>query len=249
MELIKPYTSEFFNSLPGLGDSSDSFRSNDGNAAVDSAFQDLFVRHKMTKLFGLGLVHRHFDLKPNELLVDVNGTSTAWGVPDLPEAPVSAEYQKHHGRIRPHSWTVDGERLAPYEFYYEPDFSSGGLNFEGLATVDPQFLREFIDLLKIHKLSGVLGLRLLRELNGRQLEVTERAANVTFDVPDDLTPENGSQYLEAAWMFRDEAVDGDGKPVTKRYCYSTCTSPSGWSHVQSHVRVLLPSIFSTLCGA
>jgi hypothetical protein len=40
--------------------------------------KDFFVNAGMDRTFGLSMVHRHFDLMPDQKLVEYNGTSTPW---------------------------------------------------------------------------------------------------------------------------------------------------------------------------
>ncbi|KAF7561810.1 hypothetical protein G7046_g2353 [Stylonectria norvegica] len=239
MELVQPYSAESFNALPSLGTVVDDYKASTGEEAMETALQSLFLRYDMTKTFGLGLVHRHFDLQQNELLVEVNGTATAWGIPtDIDDDGVAdlapGEFRKHNGCIKPHAWKVQGQGLVPYEFYFVSDYAPRQYrDVAGLQAIDPNFLRELIELLQENELDGILGLRLLRDISYTSVEVTEGQANVTFQVTDDFAPKDPSRLFQAAWRFR-EAEEGSGAPVT-RHCYETCTSPSGWSHVKSHV--------------
>ncbi|CAM1500538.1 Fc.00g097000.m01.CDS01 [Cosmosporella sp. VM-42] len=250
MEFVKPYSAEFFNTLPGLGAVASDYKASIGEEAIETVFQSLFLRYKMTKTFGLGLIHRHFDLQPDEVLVEVNGTSTAWALPtgtdgDDARGLAPGEFRKYSGRIKPHSWKAQHGGLVPYEFYFESDYApKKELDVAGLTAIDPDFLHEFIELLKETKLDGIIGLRLLRDVSYHQVEITEGAANVTFQVNDDFAPADGNLLFEAAWMFRD-TQDGSGAPVT-RHCYSSCTSPSGWSHVSGHVSTFHHFIFSVI---
>ena len=243
MEFTEPYRVESFNLLPSLQESNDAFHARNGKVAVKSDFHDLFIRHNVAHLFGLALVHRHFALKTTELLVDVDGTSTAWDLPDAPEAPGSTQYKKHHGRIRPLSWTVNGDWLMPYEFYFDSDFLlHEGVEFEGLRTMNPQFLQEFTHLLHLHSLNGVLGLRLLKDSHHRRVEIAEGEANITFEVSNDFASSTTSEYIEAAWAYHKsppEDNNSSGEPIPMDWCVQFCYSPGKRTHFGVHVRIVL----------
>ncbi|KAL2694906.1 hypothetical protein Neosp_001495 [[Neocosmospora] mangrovei] len=213
MEAISPYSSEAFQLLPGLEDSNHAFQSSGGQPLLQSHFRDLFVRYNVTDQFGVALVHRHFNLGDDEILVDVNGTSTPWQKPSPDDK--TGSLRRYDRSIRPQSWTVDRDgHLMPYEFFLDED-SSGA---DEMQSVDPAFLAEFLALLTNLKLTGVLGLRLIRGSESRRIEVTERNANITFPVPDGSIPPSDG-HLEAAWAFPAaadvSATASSGAPVTR----------------------------------
>lgn len=61
--------SEFFHSVPDLHDAVHSFADNEVRSKLP-VFGKLFVKHSVTKEFGLAMVHRHFDISKNEVLVE-----------------------------------------------------------------------------------------------------------------------------------------------------------------------------------
>ncbi|EEU37828.1 uncharacterized protein NECHADRAFT_8754, partial [Fusarium vanettenii 77-13-4] len=168
-------SSQAFQLLPGLQESYEAFQSSGGQALLQSHFRDLFARYNVTNQFGVALVHRHFNLGDDEILVDVNGTSTPWQKP-RPNG-VSGSLRRYDRLIRPQSWTADDDgHLMPYEFFLDEDSNEA----DDLQSVDPSFLADFLALLTNLKLTGVLGLRLIRGPESRRIEVTEKNANITF---------------------------------------------------------------------
>lgn len=61
--------SEFFSTIPDLHDAVRSFTDNEVNSKL-VLFGSLFVKHGVTEQFGLTIVHRHFDITENEVLVE-----------------------------------------------------------------------------------------------------------------------------------------------------------------------------------
>src|SRR6187402_3384765 len=99
--LVSTYSSNLFNTLPHVEVAHDTFNSRNGLSTLESSLQQLFSRFNVNPCLGIALVHRHFALTENEVLVDVNGTSTAWRLSDTTENAESSGLEKHHGYIKP----------------------------------------------------------------------------------------------------------------------------------------------------
>lgn len=74
----KNYTTNAFNSLPDLHHAQDNFVSNRGPDIVATLLRPLIVKHQLEARLGVGLLHRHFDLLDEEMLVEFNNISTPW---------------------------------------------------------------------------------------------------------------------------------------------------------------------------
>lgn len=61
--------SEFFLTIPDLHDAVHNFTDNEVQSKLE-LFGSIFVKHGVAKDFGLAMVHRHFDISKNELLVE-----------------------------------------------------------------------------------------------------------------------------------------------------------------------------------
>ncbi|KAE8393658.1 hypothetical protein BDV23DRAFT_180421 [Aspergillus alliaceus] len=148
----------------------------------------------MTQSFGLTLLHRHFNLKEHETLVETNGTSTPGGLQDTSIIP--GRIGKYGGSIKPFSWIVVNGRLVPYEYYF--DRSPATKSSPELGTA---FVEDLSAILETHKLSNDLKFHLLGDVSQRQLEVTEGAANVAFPLDNGALPstDNSDNYIEATW--------------------------------------------------
>jgi hypothetical protein len=67
-----------FNKLPLSGESEAKFTAINGDNLVSTIFPNLLTAHKMDRTFGVTLLHRHFELDPDERLVEYRGTSIPW---------------------------------------------------------------------------------------------------------------------------------------------------------------------------
>ncbi|KAM0345455.1 hypothetical protein ACHAPU_006382 [Fusarium lateritium] len=251
MSVVGAYRSDVFNSILGLGASHQMFRAQDGVALLDSHLQTLFVRHKMTEIFGVRLVHRHFPIKPDQILVETNGTATAWQLPQARSNRLedhSLCYKKYGGLIKPLSWTVDDDgTFRPYEFFLAPGTvdsltaSTSDTAFHDFLSRNEEFFIEFRQCLDSHNLRGILGLRLIREGESRTLsmEVTEEFANITFPLPHHLKSSDLDRMggLEATWVYPAHDADqvlanNPGVQLGTKFCISACLQRT---HVRIHV--------------
>lgn len=59
----------FFHTIPHLHDAVHSFADNEVKSKLQS-FGALFAKHGVTKELGLAMIHRHFDISRDEILVE-----------------------------------------------------------------------------------------------------------------------------------------------------------------------------------
>jgi hypothetical protein len=159
MAVAGPYSVDAFNKINSLGTSHTTFEERGGPALVGSAFRDLLVQHGLTHLVGICLVHRHFPLGEEQILVDANGTSTAWTLSkeqrqQQPPEGFGHSYEKHKGLIKPMCWTVDDAGFfRPYEFYFEPYATTApDQTLHGVFSRHADFFTQFRDLLDRYQL-------------------------------------------------------------------------------------------------
>lgn len=60
---------EFFHTIPDIRDAVENFAANEVLSKLES-FGRLFAKHEAAKDFGLALIHRHFDISKEEILVE-----------------------------------------------------------------------------------------------------------------------------------------------------------------------------------
>ncbi len=225
-----PYQADRFSSLSNLRDSRHAFLEHDGERAVSLAL-DLIEKHNLTQKYGISLLHRHFDIGRDEVLVDVNGTTTAWKAYQSDLAMEDSRFERYGGFVAPHSWMVVGSgHIMPYEFRFynnnaeQPDVPS--------LSVEPSFVDEFSAILREQGLDQVLGLCSFdREPRVRLVEVTEGEANITFPLPAGKDFSDIDQSIPATWGHWG-GPDG-GKQIL-RGCFQMCVGPYD-AHACNHV--------------
>ncbi|KAK5947115.1 hypothetical protein PMZ80_001262 [Knufia obscura] len=191
--LFKPYSPINYNLMLSLGRAKSTFDEHDGMSVVKNDLRPLFQKYGLQDKFGAGLVHRHFDLRPDERLVEYNGTSTPWQCRDC-----------FLGRkIVPIAWHLDGDKYVPYEFR----FATSPEDIETASELERQtaFLGEMQDVLHRRELDWVLGLRAMPITRKESLlEVTQGRANISIpqsELPDD---EQKKPKTETMWFFDQE---------------------------------------------
>lgn len=237
MSIQRPFDTAAYNALPGLCDSYNHFKAQNGSEVVATALRDLYIEYGLVDKFGTSLLHRHCGLKPNEALVDHNRTSSPWLVPASDEEgnPPNV-YKKYNGTIRPLLWMLssseDGQHcLIPYEFHYKADEPSANAP-DAIDQLDPEFVRKFANILAKHNLTGTLGLRLVRkEIDFKRIEFTEGNVNITMSYTEAMAQTIPGQHIEAAWHYVTDGIDGVD---AKHHCPLYCLDYFPGSHCQSH---------------
>lgn len=166
------YSHDHFQGLPTLNSARDNFFELDGNKLVEDVFKDFFTTRGMDRTFGLFLPHRHFDILPGQIMVDYNGTSTAW----------NASPGEGMDKPQPAIWgfSSSGE-LVPYEFNY-----SKGHKYE-MGEKERAFVAEFKRLLDARNILRTFGLCVYPgdDFEGR-CEITMGSANINL-IPKDVS--------------------------------------------------------------
>ncbi|KAK7428347.1 hypothetical protein QQZ08_005104 [Neonectria magnoliae] len=144
-----------YGSLSTSGEALDRFDQGPGQSVPDTEIRALFERtDSVANLFGIGLLHRHFDMDKDGILVKHSSTSTPW---KLPQDPVNFM----GGRIVPRSWRFGlgsgNASLQAYEFSFQPNQGDGdGDNVD--PTTHQAFIEELYGILEKNDLGSTLGL-------------------------------------------------------------------------------------------
>ncbi|KAJ5911351.1 uncharacterized protein N7473_000654 [Penicillium subrubescens] len=221
MQVQLPYDVGAFNKLPSLNEAHTQFMAMNGLKVLEEFLHSLFLRYQMTEKFGMTLLHSHFVLNDHEILVEANGTSTPW---DLRGAdPTPTGFAKYDGAIKPSSWMVTDDHLRAFEFYFDPNTGTPG--------IDPSvsFVEDLSTILKANNLSNVLGLYQIADASTGQIEVTEGRANVTFPFDKVAHPDviNSDKYIQTSWQFPSTST---GKPQARNWCAKVCIK----AHIELH---------------
>lgn len=158
-----------------------------------------FEKYKLEKVVGVGLLHRHFDLYDNEMLVEFNDISTPWLTA---ECNISSISSSAGGSVVPNGFYVSRGILVPYEFAFIPMSREREIDLD--APILLEFAGKFIRLIQDHGLENIVALRVLQnpDVDGL-LEMTKGRTNIN------LKPGQYSQelYLKATiaqWYFSAE---------------------------------------------
>ena len=220
---VAGYSHDHFHSLPDLNSARDNFLKLNGPKLVEDVFKDFFIANGMDRTFGLAMPHRHFDILPGQMIVNYNGTSTAW----------NASPGEGMDEPQPAIWSFSSSgELVPHEFRY-----SKGHKFE-MGEKERAFVAEFKRSLDEKNVAGMFG---LCEYPGDDFEgtceITMFSANINLKPKDvrqsstelasttNLSPTQypeGSLGIDTAWFF--------SPPLRKRGCRCTCdnrTAPHG----------------------
>lgn len=141
---VLPYSVDSFNATPLLHDALLKHQEAGGNDWIHDTFGDLFRKHRVDKLLGIGLMHHHFPLACGEYLTDVRGTSTAW---------------KSCMGTRASVWWLKGagKELAPLEFSMEDDDDAVAYP-DWSSPASQNFLTELSQLIVASGVDGLYGL-------------------------------------------------------------------------------------------
>ncbi|KAI1132210.1 hypothetical protein F5Y10DRAFT_261456 [Nemania abortiva] len=183
-----PYSHEHYDSLLDIMDAANALESSGILTSLTSSIGRIFIKHGVENVFGLALLHKHFDMEPTEMLVEFGNVSVPW----------DAECNKSEiHRITPTSWRFITGGIAPYEFTAgETTSLPGDQNYD-------EFTLELGNLLRDMHLDQLLGFRQIGKSTIESpaiMEFTSGRANVT--VPDALWAQNKDYAaVEAAWQF------------------------------------------------
>jgi hypothetical protein len=177
-DVMSAYYPESFQNIPDLHRATEKFTREGGTTFIEVVLKPLILKYKLEAVFGIGLLHRHFDLDATEKLVEFNNISTPW----------RHQQDDIHsgGKIMSNGWMIEGEQLMLYEFYFSPLGRDGAVEFTKLAP----FVSEFCNSIKRAGFEDVLALRLFPHLGFEGgLEITEGRANIN------LTPDQVRKYF------------------------------------------------------
>ena len=171
------------------------------------------MRHGVEQQYGLSILHRHFDLDPEEQLVEYQNVSAPWKLPkQLPDIG---------GDLRPKAWTLSDEIVRPLEYGY---YDSRSVD-KPSAPPETVFLDDLRDALVTHGLESHYGLSLLPddahdETKPVMLEFTAGRTNIMVPLPE----ETFQRLAKTLYLFPciDPLVDSEFRGPRMRHCY-VCT--------------------------
>lgn len=167
---VLPYSVAEFNRIPSLGDSDREFQLRQGEAFVLSTLRLLLLEHKLHHVFGILMLHQHFNLNEDEKLVDFNHQATGWKLKDGSKLM--------GGRVVPTSWRIlKGQGLMPYEFEFRPLSNDTGIDLgEEMLQL---FLKDFVSTVESAALHDAIALT-LRSETPLGIEIPQGNTNIFF---------------------------------------------------------------------
>ncbi|EWG50809.1 hypothetical protein FVEG_09939 [Fusarium verticillioides 7600] len=163
---------------------------------MKSCIRDVFMKHGVDKVFGVGLLHRHYDVAPNEKIIELGPVSSPWVVGD--DEAITG------GSVLPHTWRVFDGELKPTEFKFVPQ--------RELSKVDrpvfpAAFVKELIGVLQDTGLDEVLGVSLYEagDPDNETMEVTYGRSSIVIPstglIGSKVIGPQGFDAFQAAWTF------------------------------------------------
>ena len=140
-----------------------------GLSKVVESIGALLRDSQLESLFGVCLLHRHFDIGSDEKLVEYNGSATPW---------VNGSEVSAGGSVTAQSWFFYNDKLLPFEYEYLPVGTEPTVDWEMVPT---RFLTDLKVLLDSHDSGHLLG---LRKYPGDDypggVEITQGSTNIVF---------------------------------------------------------------------
>lgn len=195
---VRPYEHSIYMSLPEFSVVAQAFRARRGKHFINTV-RELFLRHNIEDTLGVCLVHRHFDLAPDERLVEEGKTSTPWTLDRVNNANVIAS-----------AWAFRGGILYPYEF--EVASAPGEA-----PQLPPAFLQDLYTLLLQNGYQDQLGINAYHPGPCYE-EHTAGRANILTEIVGDP---GSDTTAPASWAFLREA-NAPPQTVIMRKCDIKC---------------------------
>jgi hypothetical protein len=220
------YRSDIYDGLPEILPSYQRLALRKAIPFIETTIRQVFVEHHVEGIFGVRLLHRHFDLSKTERMVQYGAVATPWTDDVISNA-------EKCGIVQPSNWIFRDSVAYPYEFIYRPVTTDA----ERLDTSQySDFLIAYYEALKENQLLDILGLALKDESDQSpkfmvEICLEQERAAVNFPahsgtkVIDGPLPDGAEDMditVPAAWFFYlpdPTKIDGCGGSF---HCYSHC---------------------------
>ncbi|KAH7235337.1 hypothetical protein BKA59DRAFT_458904 [Fusarium tricinctum] len=169
---------------------------------MKSCIRDIFMKHGVDKVFGVGLLRRHYDIASNEKIVELGPVSSPWVVGD--DEVITG------GAVLPHTWRVFDGKLKPTEFKFVPQRDVSNAN---RPVFPAAFVKELIGVLQETGLDEVLGVSLYEAGNpdNETMEVTYGRSSIVIPstglIGTKVIGPQGFEAFQAAWTFSKKEGD------------------------------------------
>jgi len=154
------YSTAIFNAIPTLAESAEILRNKD--PLFYCYMRDALASCKLNDTFGIILVHAHFPLKENQILVKLYHETTPWTIDSgmIHDLNKIGETSWKEGKIYPTCWGITSEdKLMPYEFAYTNDKNKRVVDLRSQQY--QAFISRFLEIVKDADLTNCVGLALV----------------------------------------------------------------------------------------
>ncbi|KAJ9137753.1 hypothetical protein NKR23_g9013 [Pleurostoma richardsiae] len=214
---ILPYSAQHYNSLPSIQDAGRSLTPSELEE-LPAAVGGIFVRHAVQDRFGLILLHNHFPVEADEMLVSFGNVA----LPYKTSSPAAELCD-----IKGSSWRFVDKDLIPYEFVHNSASRPGIQDFQPFLSE----LRPALERLGLTKKLGICILAPEGQNTTQHIEITRDRMNITL--PFDISPDDKS--IEAVWGFElDQAAVHSPTPVVLKKCKIACKYGPNTGHCEDH---------------
>jgi hypothetical protein len=191
---FEPYTANHFNSAPDIHDAYKTYETENLEYFVCTTIRDMFVAHGVHNLFGLTLIHNHFQLEEAEKLVHVDNIAQPWN-DNTARKELLAD-------VVPTQWRFTESGIAPFEFSWTgSDRSISDFDLHKHQG----FLQELQAFLKLQSLLGIFGVQYLDAsvpaLNAKDVPVEMTRERVNITLPFVLNEGDEQANFEVLWRF------------------------------------------------
>jgi hypothetical protein len=208
------YKSEFYDDLPEILPAYQRLATRQVIPLIQTAIRQVFVDHLVEGVFGVRLLHRHFNLSKTERMVQYGAVAMPWDDPMISGAEKS-------GVVRPCNWVFRDSVAYPYEYIYQP--ATAGADRLDLSQ-HSDFLVAYYEVLRQNQLLDILGLALVDQDTSNQISLVEMClererAAINFPAANDLKVVDGplpkgaadiDVTVPAAWFFSSSGPKVDG---------------------------------------
>lgn len=166
----------------------------------------LFVRHNAQNVLGIHLIHGHFEIPENTVMVGTN-----FGNPALRWTQTTEIDQINPRTIHGHIFALTGDGLCPYELQQGP--------LPDLSEVGQGFLAEFLEYLVKNNLQNIIGLQVLGCMDQSMSELILDQATVMLETS---VVKNAIPYRVTGWRF--ESANGSPRVCSANETHAGLTS-------------------------
>lgn len=234
---ILSYDPQYYDSLPEIEEADALFTERWSTDSLAAKVGHVFTKHGVQDDFGLSLLHRHFDMDPAEILVNIENVAVPWH---------TASMNPQLANVMGSSWRIVSDGLAPIEFHYTNDTIRANIE-DHLDFVNE--LASVLQELALDKVLGVCAFNGVDDNDEPSVEFASGRANITL--PMDVAEHEESVMIDTAFAFRDEKgthtylskvhhfellthlSDSSGIITVKARCKLKC---KGTTHVKKHLK-------------